>query len=184
MTPELDDNEHTALGPQRAALYEVRAKRSPPFRDDKILAAWNGLAISAAAVAGRIFDERRYVDAAGHPVELPADGASSVCTYVEHEGRPVAVICHDASLADEPELVHQLVDLSRGGADHLYVARRRRLQRQLLQRPREAVDRRQRRQDVVAGDRNELGEVAFVRHGTGLLRSPDGAETNGDHGDG
>ena len=47
----------------------------------------------------------RYVDAAGHPVELPADGASSVCTYVEHEGRPVAVICHDASLADEPELV-------------------------------------------------------------------------------
>ncbi|MET0749429.1 MAG: sensor histidine kinase, partial [Solirubrobacterales bacterium] len=47
----------------------------------------------------------RYVDAAGHPVELPADGANSVCTYVEHEGRPVAVICHDASLADEPELV-------------------------------------------------------------------------------
>ena len=58
----------------------------------------------------------------------------------------------------EPELVDQLVDLSRGGADHLHVARRGRLQRQLLERPREPVDRRERRQDVVAGDRDELGE--------------------------
>ena len=53
-----------ALAPQRAALYAARARRSPPFRDDKILAAWNGLTISAAAVAGRMLDERRYVDAA------------------------------------------------------------------------------------------------------------------------
>jgi uncharacterized protein YyaL (SSP411 family) len=59
-----DEGTYAALAPQRAALYAARAKRSPPFRDDKILAAWNGLAISAAAVAGRIFDERRYVDAA------------------------------------------------------------------------------------------------------------------------
>ena len=32
----------------RAALYAARAQRSPPLRDDKILAAWNGLTISAA----------------------------------------------------------------------------------------------------------------------------------------
>jgi uncharacterized protein YyaL (SSP411 family) len=63
--PDPRDEEHAALAPQRAVLYAARAKRSAPFRDDKILAAWNGLAISAAAVAGRIFDERRYVDAAG-----------------------------------------------------------------------------------------------------------------------
>jgi len=59
-----DEATQAALAPQRAALYAARARRSPPFRDDKILAAWNGLAISAAAVAGRMFDERRYVDAA------------------------------------------------------------------------------------------------------------------------
>jgi uncharacterized protein len=58
-----DEDEHAALAPQRATLYAARARRSPPFRDEKILAAWNGLAISAAAVAGRIFDERRYLDA-------------------------------------------------------------------------------------------------------------------------
>jgi len=59
-----DEREHGALAPQRAALYATRLRRSPPFRDEKILAAWNGLAISAFAVAGRMFDEPRYVAAA------------------------------------------------------------------------------------------------------------------------
>src|SRR5262245_30475681 len=59
-----DEGEQAALAPQRAALYEARARRPPPFRDEKILAAWNGLAISAAAVAGRLFAEPRYVEAA------------------------------------------------------------------------------------------------------------------------
>jgi uncharacterized protein YyaL (SSP411 family) len=59
-----DEREHGALAPQRAVLYATRLRRPPPFRDDKILAAWNGLAISAFAVGGRLFDEPRYVDAA------------------------------------------------------------------------------------------------------------------------
>ena len=59
-----DEREHAALAPQRAALYAARLHRPPPFRDEKILAAWNGLAISAFAVGGRVFDEPRYVDAA------------------------------------------------------------------------------------------------------------------------
>jgi len=58
-----DEHEHAALAPQRAALYAHRLHRSPPFRDEKILAAWNGLAISACAVVGRLFAEPRYVDA-------------------------------------------------------------------------------------------------------------------------
>ncbi|HVU49517.1 MAG TPA: thioredoxin domain-containing protein [Polyangia bacterium] len=59
-----DEREHAALAPARARLYEVRARRPPPLRDDKILAAWNGLMISGLAVAGRILDEPRYVSAA------------------------------------------------------------------------------------------------------------------------
>ncbi|HMF41636.1 MAG TPA: thioredoxin domain-containing protein [Polyangia bacterium] len=58
-----DEREHAALAPQRAALYAARLRRSPPFRDGKILAAWNGLAVSAAAVAGRLLAEPRYVQA-------------------------------------------------------------------------------------------------------------------------
>ena len=59
-----DEAIHAALAPQRAALYAARARRSPPFRDEKILAAWNGLALSGFAVAGRVFAEPRYIDAA------------------------------------------------------------------------------------------------------------------------
>jgi uncharacterized protein len=59
-----DEGEWAALGPLRAKLYEVRARRVAPLRDEKILASWNGLMISGFAVAGRILGEPRYVAAA------------------------------------------------------------------------------------------------------------------------
>jgi hypothetical protein len=45
-------------------LFEAREARVHPATDDKVLAAWNGLAISALAEAGRGFGEPRYLDAA------------------------------------------------------------------------------------------------------------------------
>jgi len=48
----------------RARLLAIRARRTPPARDDKILASWNGLAISALAKAGLAFDRPDYVRAA------------------------------------------------------------------------------------------------------------------------
>lgn len=45
-------------------LAEARASRPQPKRDDKVLVAWNGLAIMALADVGRWLDEPRYVDAA------------------------------------------------------------------------------------------------------------------------
>jgi uncharacterized protein YyaL (SSP411 family) len=45
-------------------LFEAREARVHPATDDKVLAAWNGLAISALAEAGRAFGEPRYLDAA------------------------------------------------------------------------------------------------------------------------
>ncbi|MES1171614.1 MAG: thioredoxin domain-containing protein, partial [Bacteroidota bacterium] len=62
--PRPDETTWAALAGARAKLYEVRARRPPPLRDDKILAAWNGLAMSAFAVAGRVLDEPAYVRAA------------------------------------------------------------------------------------------------------------------------
>jgi uncharacterized protein YyaL (SSP411 family) len=48
----------------RAALLERRNARVPPATDDKVLAGWNGLAVSALAVAGRTLGKWDYVDAA------------------------------------------------------------------------------------------------------------------------
>lgn len=51
-------------GRVRAALMDARDQRARPHRDDKVVAAWNGLAIAALADAGAIFDEPSWIDAA------------------------------------------------------------------------------------------------------------------------
>ncbi|GBE19111.1 cellobiose 2-epimerase [archaeon BMS3Abin16] len=45
-------------------LFETRRGRVRPSLDDKILCDWNGLMIAALSVAGRVFDDERYVAAA------------------------------------------------------------------------------------------------------------------------
>jgi uncharacterized protein YyaL (SSP411 family) len=54
----------------RPRLFEAREARVHPATDDKVLAAWNGLAISGLAEAGRSFGEPRYVDAARSAAEF------------------------------------------------------------------------------------------------------------------
>jgi hypothetical protein len=48
----------------RSALLAARAARVWPARDDKVVAAWNGLAIAALAEAGLLFDRADYIEAA------------------------------------------------------------------------------------------------------------------------
>jgi uncharacterized protein YyaL (SSP411 family) len=48
----------------RARLFEIRERRVRPGTDDKVVAAWNGLAIQALAEAGRAFGEPSFVGAA------------------------------------------------------------------------------------------------------------------------
>jgi uncharacterized protein YyaL (SSP411 family) len=71
--------EETELGPEelageletaRAELFEIREGRPHPATDDKILAAWNGLAIAALAEAGRAFGEVGYVEAAARAADF------------------------------------------------------------------------------------------------------------------
>jgi uncharacterized protein YyaL (SSP411 family) len=44
----------------RAALLSVRDRRERPARDDKIVAAWNGLMLRSIAMAARVFGDDRY----------------------------------------------------------------------------------------------------------------------------
>jgi uncharacterized protein len=52
------------LAQSREKLFSIRAKRPRPHLDDKIIAAWNGLMISAYARAARVLDEPRYLEIA------------------------------------------------------------------------------------------------------------------------
>lgn len=54
----------------RNKLFLERQRRIHPFKDDKILTAWNGLMIAALALGTRILHETRYVEAAKKNLEF------------------------------------------------------------------------------------------------------------------
>jgi signal transduction histidine kinase len=65
----------------------------------------DALADPTVTLAYWLPEQGRYVDAAGRPVELPAEGAGRLCTPVESGGERVAAIIHDVSLGDDRGLV-------------------------------------------------------------------------------
>jgi len=59
-----DDEVRQLVARSREKLLSIRAKRPRPHLDDKIIAAWNGLMISAYARAAQVLDEPRYLESA------------------------------------------------------------------------------------------------------------------------
>jgi uncharacterized protein YyaL (SSP411 family) len=57
-----DDEIRQSLMRSREKLLTIRNKRPRPHLDDKIIAAWNGLMISAYARAAQVLDEPRYLE--------------------------------------------------------------------------------------------------------------------------
>src|SRR3984893_9045522 len=53
-----------SLTQSRRKLLSIRAKRPRPHLDDKIIAAWNGLMISAYARGAQVLNEPRYLESA------------------------------------------------------------------------------------------------------------------------
>lgn len=64
-------------------LFAAREGRIRPFKDDKVLADWNGLMIAALARAGGAFDDPRLVEAAGKAADF-------VLRRMSRDGR----LCH------------------------------------------------------------------------------------------
>jgi uncharacterized protein YyaL (SSP411 family) len=87
-----------ALERGKRALFEVRSRRPRPFRDEKILAGWNGLAISAfargaqvlgdpallrRARAAAVFVEERLTDRTSKLLRTYCGGAGTVGAFAD-----------------------------------------------------------------------------------------------------
>jgi uncharacterized protein YyaL (SSP411 family) len=59
-----NEADEALLAKQRGMLLAARQKRTAPTRDDRVLTDWNGLAISAIARAGMVFERAEWIDLA------------------------------------------------------------------------------------------------------------------------
>jgi uncharacterized protein len=90
-------------------LLEIRGKRERPFKDDKVLTAWNGLMISAMAKASQVLDETKYLVAAEKSAEF-------IKTHMYEEERlarryRMGEAKFTTSLDDYAYLIQGLIDL-------------------------------------------------------------------------
>jgi hypothetical protein len=107
--PRPDEAGWKALAGARDKLYAAREKRIHPLRDEKILAGWNGLAISGLAFGGWVLGEKRYVEAA-------AQAADFLLRELRRDGRLLRVwkggrASVPAFLEDHAFLIQGLLDL-------------------------------------------------------------------------
>ncbi len=61
---EIGEDAGPVLATARRKLYDARAARPAPERDDKVIASWNGLAVAAMASAGAVLGRVDYLTAA------------------------------------------------------------------------------------------------------------------------
>jgi uncharacterized protein YyaL (SSP411 family) len=117
------DQVEEALGRGREALLVARRERNRPAIDDKILASWNGLAISAFANAYQALQDERYLAAATGSADfilskLVKKGTSPVLHRRYRDG-DVAI---PGNLEDYSFLVAGLLDLYEASFDRRWMS--------------------------------------------------------------
>ncbi len=106
---ELGQDAEPLVAAALPTLYAARAERPAPARDDKVVAAWNGLAIAALADGGVVLGRDDYIDAA-------AAAADFVLGAMVVDGRLRRVHSHAGpghlgQLDDHADLCHGLLCL-------------------------------------------------------------------------
>jgi uncharacterized protein YyaL (SSP411 family) len=93
-----------ALATARTALFNERATRVHPGRDDKQLTSWNALAVRGLAISGRILERDDFVDAATQAIDFIRDNlmvdGRLFASYKEGRARFPAYLDDHAFLID------------------------------------------------------------------------------------
>jgi uncharacterized protein YyaL (SSP411 family) len=102
----------------RAKLLAERARRPQPGRDDKVVSAWNGLAVAGLAETGAIFERPDLIDAAVAAAELLldvhlVDGRLRRASRDGAVGEPAGVLEDYACVADGLLALAQVIGSSR-----------------------------------------------------------------------
>lgn len=100
----------------KSQLRTARARRPQPARDNKVVAAWNGMLIGSLADAGAILAHQELVDqaqaAAQYLLTVHWDGAR--LTRISHEGRAAGI---EGLLVDYAAVAHGLLALYAAGGE-------------------------------------------------------------------
>ena len=110
----------------RDRLLELRAERPQPFRDDKAIASWNGLALAALAEAGYRLERNDWLAAAGQVAAFllgPLTGADGSLLRSWRDGRTSGA----AYLDDYANVAFGLLELHTATGDPRWLADARRL---------------------------------------------------------
>src|SRR3954447_18866308 len=109
----------------REALLLARAARVRPGLDDKILADWNGLMITASANAGLAFDRAEWIDLAGRAFAFVRDGMTGEDGRLLHSWRE-GQARHPASVDDYANMCRAALALYEATFDPAYLEQARR----------------------------------------------------------
>ena len=126
------DREPEGMAGLRERVYAYRLGRTELYRDDKVLTAWNGLALAALARAGLALEEPRYLDAARRTAEFLASRLTAP------DGRLLARwrdgdAAHPGKLDDYAFYACGLLELYGASFDPVYLARAAELAERLLE---------------------------------------------------
>jgi uncharacterized protein YyaL (SSP411 family) len=117
------------LDDAKRKLFELRSKRVPPGRDEKVLTAWNGLMIAAFAQAAQVLDDPSYVVDAGRAAEFilktmrasdgrllrtwSAGGSAKLNAYLEDYSYLIDALVSLYEATFEPRWIEAALDLAR-----------------------------------------------------------------------
>jgi uncharacterized protein len=126
---------HARLAPLRRRLLAERSRRVPPGKDDKVLAAWNGMMISALSRGYQVLGETRYLEAAERAAnfvlsEMVRDGVLLRARRTCGDGRGMGHL--PGYLDDYAEVSCAMVDLYEASFERRWLAAADRLVRRML----------------------------------------------------
>ena len=195
------------FAPLRQRLFEARAERTHPGRDDKILTSWNGLMMRAFANAGWILDSERYTEAARANARFLRDDLQQhgrlLHSYKNGEARIEGFLEDYAFLIDgllalyratfEPEWIEWARDLARVAVDNFYDAGEGAFydtsasSEQLIARPRDPFDNATPSGNSVIADSltrlsHLIGDIEFTRLARSVIEEHVGVASEHPHG--